>query len=52
MTDETEWIFSMIGDFCDAIAEYGVVKVMNELPDETYDALMYYFLKNENVSTS
>jgi hypothetical protein len=52
MTEETEWIFNMIGDFCDAIREFGVKKVMSELPDETYDALKYYFVKNENASTS
>jgi hypothetical protein len=52
MSDETEWIFSVLWDFADAVREYGVKKVMSELPDETYDALKYYFLKNENVSTS
>ena len=52
MTEEYEWLYSTISDFNDAINEFGVKRVLNELPDDVYEALRYYFAKEENARPS
>ena len=52
MNEEQEWIFSAVSEFVDAINEFGVKRVINELPDDIYVAMMYYFSKEEDVSSS